>query len=85
MAKIIVNPREILCFPRQGLGWEALDQWLGMAFHKTQNGSTVSGRLPRAPSQTVLREMGELKNWMLEQPVKTKGCSSIQFLLKEFF
>ena len=27
----------------------------------------------------------ELKKWMLKQPVKTKGCSSIQFFLREFF
>ena len=45
---------------------------------------TVSSRLVWAASLTVLGKGGELKNWMLEQPVKTKGCSSIQFLLREF-
>ena len=45
---------------------------------------TVSSRLLWAASLTVLGKGGELKNWMLEQPVKTKGCSSIQFLLREF-
>lgn len=28
--------------------------------------------------------MGQLKYWMLEQSVKTKGCSSICALLREF-
>ena len=26
-----------------------------------------------------------LKNWMLEQLVKANGCSSMQFLLREFY
>ena len=32
-----------------------------------------------------LGKCGELKDWMLEQTGNNKGCSSIQFLLKEFY
>ena len=74
MVKILTTLREILCFPRQGLEWEALgDQWCGMASCKSHKCCTVSGRLPYAVLLTVLGKGGELKNWMLEQPVKTKG------------
>ena len=27
---------------------------------------------------------GELENWMLDQPVNNKDCSSIKFLLREY-
>ena len=30
-------------------------------------------------------QKNKLKNWMLEQPVNNKGCSSIQFLQREFY
>ena len=57
---------EILCFPRKGcvgslerVGLEALtDQWHGMASRKL----------------TMFGKGGELKNWILEQPVNNKGC-----------
>ena len=45
MVKILATPREILCFPRQGFGWEALgDQWHGIASRKSHKRCTVSGR-----------------------------------------
>lgn len=34
----------------------------------------MSVRVPWVASLTVLGEGGELKDWMLEQPVRTKGC-----------
>ena len=56
------------------VGWEALgDQWRSMVSRKTHKGCTVRCRV-----------LGELKNWILEQPVNNKGCSSIQLLLREF-
>ena len=33
----------------------------------------------------VFWKQGELKIWMLEQPLNNKGCSSIQFFIKFFF
>ena len=78
MVKILATPREILCFPKQGLGWEALaDQWSGMASRKSPKCCTEIGRFPWAVSSTVLGERDELKHWVLEQPVKTNGCSGI--------
>ena len=72
MLKLLATPRESICFPRQGLEWEEIcDQWSGMASHKSFKCWTVSGGLPQAASLTVLGERGELKNWVLEQPVKT--------------
>ena len=41
---------------------------------KSQKCCTVSGRLTYTVSLTVLGEWGELKNWIHEEPVKTKGC-----------
>ena len=54
-----------------------------MASSKSQEGCTVSGRLPRAVSLTVVGEGGNLQNFMLDQPVRTKDCSSIGFLLRK--
>ena len=73
MVKILATPREILYFPRQGLGWKALgDLWCGMASFRLCKSCTISSRLPLAASQTVLGEGNELKNWMLEQTIETK-------------
>ena len=80
MFKILTTPKEILCFLREALG----DQLSVKASHKSHNGCTVSGRLPWTATLTVLGEGGKLKNCMLDQPVNTKGYSSIQFFLKGF-
>ena len=73
MVKILATPREILYFPRQGLGWKALgNPWCDMASFRLCKSGTISSKLPLASSQTVLGEGGELKNWMLEQTIKTK-------------
>ena len=83
MVKILATNWEIICFPRQGWGWKALDdQCCDMASRKSSKGCTVSGRLLVAASLPVLGKKSELRNWMLEEVVKTKGCSSIQFLQK---
>ena len=77
MLKILVTPREIVCFPRQGLRWEAVgDQWSGMASHMSHKCYTVSSRLPRAASLTVLGEGSELKNWIPEQPEKANSIQA---------
>ena len=42
MVEILSTLRETLCFPRKGLGWEALgDQWSSMASHKSHKVCTV--------------------------------------------
>ena len=51
-----------------------------MASRKSPKGCTASGRLPRAASLTVLGEGDGLKNWMFEQPLKTKGCFQGSFV-----
>ena len=85
MLKIISTFKEILCFPRQKLGWEVLgEQWNDIASRYLHKCCTVSGRLPRAVSLTVFGEGGQLKNSMIEQPVKIKGHSSILFVLRKF-
>ena len=62
MLKVTVTPREIPCFPRQGLRLESLcHQWSGMASHKSHKCCTVSGRLPQTASPSVLGERDELK------------------------
>ena len=62
MLKLLVTPREILCFLRQGLERKALgDQWSDMASCKSHKRCTVSGELPHAVSLTVLGKGGELK------------------------
>ena len=58
------------------------DQWSDMASSKSQEGCTVSGRLPRAVSLTVVGEGGKLTKlyaWstsknegLLEHPVSSK-------------
>ena len=84
MVKRLATPKKIICFPRQGLQREALgDQWSGMVSRKSHK-YTVSGMLPPTVSLILLGQGSELKNWMLEQPEKTKSASSIQFLLKAF-
>ena len=86
MVKILTTPREIIGFPREGLRWETLaDQWSGMASRKSRKCCTVSDRFLQVASLAVLGGGDELKNWMLEQPVTTKCCSNIQFLLREFY
>ena len=68
------------------LGWEVLgDQWCGMASHKLQNYCTVSGRVPKVFWLTVFSKGGELRNWMLEQPINNKGCSLHFQKYKKFF
>ena len=37
------------------------------------------------PNWLCLGKGGELKNWMLEQLVNNKGCSSTQFFLRVFY
>ena len=93
MLKILVTPKEIVCFPRQGLRWEAVgDQWSGMASHMSHKCYTVSSRLPRAASLTVLGEGSELKTGSLsnqkrltasrlKHPVSPKGVLVIAKLL----
>ena len=45
MLKMPITPRKILCFPRQGLGWEAPgDQWHGIVSGKSHRCCTVRGR-----------------------------------------
>ena len=84
MVTILATPL-LLCFPRQGLREKVpSDQWSDMVLCKSDRYSTVSGRLPLAASLTVLGKRGELKNWKLEKLEKTKECSSIHFLLREF-
>ena len=87
MVKIFAIPRKSLRFSGQWLGWEVLgDQWNDIASHKSYKSCTVSGRLRPAASLIVLGGVGgELKNWMVEQPIKTKGCTNILFLLRENF
>ena len=83
---VLSTPKEILNFPRQGLGWKALrDEWSSMAFCNSHKCCIESGRLPWTASLTALGEMGELKNRMVEQPVNTKGCSSFQFFQRNFY
>ena len=63
MFKILATPREILCSTRCGLG-AICKRW--------ERWSLVWHGVP-------LVTKTELKNWMLEQLVKSNGCSSIQF------
>ena len=59
---IFPTPREILCFSKQGLGWEAIgDQWSGMASCTSQKCCTVTGKLLWEASLSVLGDWGELK------------------------
>ena len=44
-----------------------------------------SPRKDWCPDWLFLGKGGDLKDWILELPVKNKGCSSIQFLLREFY
>ena len=37
------------------------------------------------PNWLILEKCDELKNWLFEQPVDNKSCSSIQFLLRQFY
>ena len=44
MLKMPITPREILRFPRQGLGWEATaDQWHDIVFCKSHRCRKVRG------------------------------------------
>ena len=61
------------------------DQWHDMVSRKSHKHCTVSGKVPKVSEMAMFGEVGELKNWMLEKPVNNKGCSSIQFLLREIF
>ena len=45
---------------------------------------TVNRRVPEVASLTVLGKGSELKNLILEQPVKTQDCSNTQFVLRGF-
>ena len=86
MVKILTTSREILCFSRQGYGWEALgDQQSGMRCCKSHKCCIVRVSLPNVAELTQLGEGNEVKNYILKEPVKTKGCLSIQFPLREFF
>ena len=38
----------------------------------------VSGRVTSLASRTVLEKGGELKNWMLNHPVKSKGALNVK-------
>ena len=70
--QIHATSREILCFPREGLGWEALVESLFISLLVAQASSFLICSLPltQLASLTVLGEGSELKNWMFEQPVK---------------
>ena len=86
MVKILATPREILCFPRQGFGGKHLvtngEAWRPASHTRAaQRGDGYQVW----PNSLCLGKRGEFKNWMLEQPVNNKGCSSIQFLLREFY
>ena len=37
------------------------------------------------PNWLILEKCDELKNWLFEQPVDNQSCSSIQFLLRQFY
>ena len=39
----------------------------------------------RVVTPSVAWLKNELKNWMVEQPEKTSGCSSMQFLQRKFY
>ena len=53
------------------VGWEALgEQWCGMASHKSHTRAALWGVGYQVwPNWLCLGKGGELKNWMLEQPV----------------
>ena len=75
-----------LQLPQIRIRWEVLgDQWRGMPSGKSHKYCTVSGRVPKVSKLTVFRKVGKLKTQILGQPVNNKGCSSIQFLLREFY
>ena len=44
MAKILATPKVTICFPKKGLGWEALgNQWSNIASQKSHKGCIVKG------------------------------------------
>ena len=68
------------------VGWEVLgDQWSGMTSRKPHKHCAVNGRVPKVSCMTVFGKGSELKNWIFKQPVNSKGCSSIQFFLRELY
>ena len=67
---IIMAITEILCFPRQGLNGK---QGLYSEVEATKCGLI----------ECVQERRVNYKNWILEQQGNNKGCSSIQFLLRD--
>ena len=67
------------------IGWEVFgEQWRGMASQGHTSTAQWMVGYKRCPHWMCSGKGGEWKNCILEQPVNNKGCSSIQFLLKEF-
>ena len=80
LVKIHATPREILCFPRQGLGGTYLIT-KGVAWRPVSHTRDVQwgGGYKVWPYWLCLTIVGELKNWMLEQPVIIKVFQASSF------
>ena len=66
--------------------WEVLgNHWSGMVSRQLHKCCTVRVRVPKVAQLILLGKKGEQKNQMLEQPVDTRSCASIQFFLRNFY